>query len=72
MIRYEGNLYNLLQDPFGLNNKVWINFGSGVLREPVSCYIDSMNYNIKRNSYEVILHIPNQNDDQSSTFKVTF
>jgi len=27
---------------------------------------------LKRNSFEVIMHIPNQNDDQASTFKATF
>ena len=72
LVRYEGKLYNLLNDPFSLNNKVWINFGSSVLQEPVSCYIDGMTYNLKRNSFEVIMHIPNQNDDQASTFKATF
>ena len=75
LIRYEGKLYNLNNDPIGLNNKVWINFGnpaSGHLREAVSCYIDGMTYSVKKNAYEVIMHIPNQNDDQSSTFKATF
>lgn len=72
LIRYEGKLYNLQKDPVGLNNKVWINFGSTVLREPVSCYIDSMTYNLKRNTYKVVMHIPNQNDDETSEFKVTF
>ena len=75
LVRYEGKLYNLLNDPFGLNNKVWINFHSTnppELREDVSCYIDSMTYSVKRNAYEVIMHIPNQNDDQASTFKATF
>ena len=75
LVRYEGKLYNLLNDPFGLNNKVWINFHSTnppELREDVSCYIDNMTYSVKRNAYEVIMHIPNQNDDQASTFKATF
>ena len=72
LIRYEGKLYNLQKDPVGLNNKVWINFGANVLREPVSCYIDSMTYSLKRNAYKVVMHIPNQNDDETSEFKVTF
>ena len=75
LVRYEGKLYNLNNDPIGLNNKVWINFGnpaSGNLREDVSCYIDGMTYSVKKNAFEVIMHIPNQNDDQSSTFKATF
>jgi hypothetical protein len=72
LIRYEGSLYNLQKDPFGLQNKIWVNFGASVLREPVSCIIDSMTYNVKRNVYEIVMHIPNQDDDESSTFKVTF
>ena len=72
LIRYEGKLYNLENDPFGLNNKIWINFGSTILREPVSCIIDQMTYNVKRNSYELVMHIPNQDDDQTSTFKAAF
>lgn len=71
-IRYEGKLYNLENKPMGLHNKIWIDFGATVLREPVSCILDSMTYNVKRNSYEVIMHIPNQDDDQASTFKVKF
>lgn len=72
LVRYEGKLYNLINDPISLNNKVWINFGSSVLREPVSCYIDGMTYNVIKNSFDVIMHIPNQDDDQTSTFKITF
>ena len=56
----------------GLHNKIWIDFGATVLREDVSCILDSMTYNVKRNTYEVIMHIPNQDDDQASTFKVKF
>lgn len=72
LVRYEGKLYNLEKDPMALQNKIWIDFGSSVLREPVSCIIDSMTYNVKRNTYEVIMHIPNQDDDISNTFKATF
>jgi len=72
LVRYEGKLYNLLTDPMGLQNKIWVDFGSSVLREPVSCIMDSMTYNVKRNTYEVIMHLPNQDDDQTSTFKATF
>jgi hypothetical protein len=72
LVRYEVKLYNLLTDPMGLQNKIWVDFGSSVLREPVSCIMDSMTYNVKRNTYEVIMHLPNQDDDQTSTFKATF
>jgi hypothetical protein len=72
VIRYEGDFYNNNILPLGLHNKVWINFGSSVLQEPVSCYIDSMSYNVKKNTYNVIMHIPNQNDDLASDFLIKF
>ena len=70
--RYEGDLYNNNNDPLGLHNKIWINFGTSVLQEPVSCYIDSLSYNVKRNTYSVVMHVPNQDDDLSTTFSIKF
>ena len=70
--RYEGDLYNNDNDPISMHNKIWINFGSGVLQEPVSCYIDSLNYNVKRNLLSVVMHIPNQNDDVTTQFITKF
>ena len=72
LIRYEGDLYNNNTNPIGLHNKIWINFGTGVLQEPVSCYIDAVQYNIKRNLYSVIMHVPNQNDDVTTDFSIRF
>ena len=70
--RYEGDLYNNNNNPLGLHNKIWVNFGTSVLQEPVSCYIDSLSYNVKRNTYSVIMHVPNQDDDLSSSFLIKF
>jgi hypothetical protein len=72
VVRYEGDLYNNGTDPIGPHNKIWINFGTSVLQEPVSCYIDGMNYNVKRNLYSMIMHVPNQNDDETSDFIIKF
>ena len=73
VVRYEGYLYNQgTLVPLSLHNKVWIDFGTGVLQEPVSCYIDSMTYNVKRNVFTVVMHIPNQDDDVTSDFKSKF
>ena len=72
VVRYEGDLYNNSNDPIAMQNKVWVNFGSGVLQEPVSCYLDSIIYNVKRNLYSVIMHIPNQNDDVTTDFQTKF
>ena len=72
VIRYEGDLYNNNNDPIGLHNKAWINFGTSVLQEPVSCYIDALNYNVKRNLYSVVMHVPNQDDDLATDFITKF
>jgi hypothetical protein len=72
LIRYEGTLYNNNTNPIGPHNKIWVNFGTSILQEPVSCYIDGLNYNVKRNLYSVIMHVPNQDDDVSTDFKVRF
>jgi hypothetical protein len=72
LVRYEGDLYNNNNDPIGPHNKVWINFGTSILQEPVSCYIDSMTYDVKRNLYSVVMHIPNQDDDITSDFIIKF
>lgn len=72
VLRYEGDFYNNNVLPIGPHNKVWINFGSSVLQEPVSCYIDSMTYNVRKNTYSLVMHVPNQDDDLSSTFVIKF
>jgi hypothetical protein len=72
VLRYEGDLYNNNVLPLGLHNKIWVNFGSSILQEPVSCYIDSMSYNVKKNTYSIVMHVPNQDDDLSSTFVLKF
>ena len=37
--------------------------------EPVSCMIDSMEYNVKANTVKVVMHVPNQDDDVQATLK---
>jgi hypothetical protein len=64
--RYMGTFYKNDSDstPCFFHNKIWIDFGASVLREPVSCYIDSFKYNVKGNAYDIEMHLPNQDDDQ--------
>ena len=70
--RYEGKFHNGNLDPIpvALHNKIWFKFND--LTEDVTAYIDSMTYNIKRNEYDLVTHIPNQDDDLSSDYQVTF
>jgi len=70
--RYEGTFRNNTQIPLMPHNKVWINFGTSILQEKVSCYIDAMSWNVRANQTRVIMHIPNQDNDLSATLKQKF
>ena len=66
--RYEGEFYKDDSDevPLYFYHKLWVNFGTTVLQEPVSCIIDRMEYDVKQNKYNIVMHMPNQDDDQLS------
>ena len=72
--RYEGEFYNNNTDPIpvALHNKIWLNFANNTLTEDVSAYIDSMSYNVKANTYNIIMHLPNQDDDLTSSYKIRY
>jgi len=64
--RYEGSFYKDDSDvvPIYFYNKLWVNFGTTVLQEPVSAIIDEMEFNVKQNEYRIVMHLPNQDDDK--------
>lgn len=70
--RFEGTFLNSNPQPIpvALFNKIWFNFGNQT--ESVTAYIDSMDYSMKKNNYRLVMHIPNQDDDVSSTYQVAF
>lgn len=70
--RYEGTFYNANPQPIpvALHNKLWINFNEG--GELISGYIDSMKYDVKANEYSIVMHLPNQDDDFTSTYKIRY
>ena len=63
--RYEGDFYRKddSTDPLQFFNKIWVNFGTSTLQDLSSAIIDSMEYNVKSNTYKIIMHLPNQDDD---------
>jgi len=71
LTRYEGTLYNNNSQPLSMLSKVWVNFGENILQENNSCIMDGLEYNVKRNTYNVIMHTPNQDNDVSATFEDT-
>ena len=64
--RYEGSFYKNDSDvvPIYFYHKLWVNFGTTVLQEPVSAIIDEMEFDVKQNEYKIVMHIPNQDDDK--------
>ena len=64
--RYEGTFYKNDSDvvPIYFYHKLWINFGTTVLQEAVSAIIDEMEFDVKQNQYRIVMHLPNQDDDQ--------
>jgi hypothetical protein len=71
LTRYEGTLYNNNSQPLSMLSKVWVNFGENILQENNSCIMDGLEYNVKRNTYNVIMHTSNQDNDVSATFEDT-
>lgn len=70
--RYEGTFYSTNPEPIPISfhNKIWMNFITE--QDPVSCFIDNMEYSVKNNEYKIIMHQPNQDDDVSSVFKILY
>lgn len=66
--RYEGDFYrnDSIELPIHLYNKIWVNFGINTLQDPVASMIDSMEYNVKQNRYNITMHLPNQDDDETT------
>lgn len=69
MTRYEGTFYNNNTEPLSLMSKIWIDFGENILRENNSGIIDGLEYNVKSNEYNVIMHLPNQDNQLDVTIK---
>jgi hypothetical protein len=72
--RYEGTFYrnDASNLPFYFFNKIWVNYGSSILQDPVSAMIDKMEYDVKRNEYKIVMHLPNQDTDVLLTFLTRF
>lgn len=72
--RYEGEFFNNNTDPIpvALHNKIWLNFANDTLTEDVSAYIDAMTYDLKANTYNITMHLPNQDDDLASTYSIKY
>lgn len=67
--RYEGTLYNNNSQPLSMLSKVWVNFGENILQEVNSCIMDSLEYNVKKNEYDVVMHLPNSDAQLDVTLK---
>jgi len=68
---YEANLYMLgSYATFSMANKVYVDFQN--LTETDSCLLDAIKYNVKENTYQVRMHIPNNYSDVSSNYRASY
>ena len=68
----DANLQLSVGDVFAITEQSFVKFpisNEYPTHEPVSCMIDSMEYNVKANTVSVVMHVPNQDDDVQATFK---
>jgi hypothetical protein len=68
----DSNLQLTPGDVFAITEQSFVNFpisNEYPTHEPVSCMIDSMEYNVKANTVKVVMHVPNQDDDVQATLK---
>lgn len=68
----DSNLQLSVGDVFAITEQSFVNFpisNEYPTHEPVSCMIDSMEYNVKANTVKVVMHVPNQDDDVQATLK---
>ena len=63
--RYEGTLYNNQTAPVTPMDKIRINFTN--FSEPDSLILDSLEYSVKSNRYNIIAHKPNQDNPVAAT-----
>lgn len=68
----DSNLQLTPGDVFAITEQSFVNFpisNEYPTHEPVTCMIDSMEYNVKANTVKVVMHVPNQDDDVQATLK---
>lgn len=61
-----------VDDVFAITEQSFVNFpisNEYPTHEPVSCMIDSMEYNVKANTVKVVMHVPNQGEDIQATLR---
>lgn len=68
--RYSGSFRGKTPTPLTLNNKIWFNW-KNVLTDPEPTIIDGMVYNVKTGEFNVVSHLPNNDNDLSISVRIT-
>ena len=64
--RYDGLFRNSRRKPLSIHNKLWVNFSTKTENEQPAI-IDGLTYNVKKNQYKITSHVPNDDDDVTTT-----
>jgi hypothetical protein len=70
MIRYEGTFRAKSRAFLSMHNKIWVNYVG--FSDAVSTHIDGLSYNVKKATYDVQLHLPNQDNDVDSILEIKY
>lgn len=68
--RYSGSFRGAGPTPLSLHNKIWFNW-LNVLEDEQSSVIDGLSYAVKSNKYDVVAHVPNDDNDLYISIKIT-
>ena len=68
--RYNGTFRINNPTPLALVNKLWFNWVD-VLQDPEASIIDGMTYKVKSGEFNVIAHLPNNDNDLNIDIRIT-
>tara|TARA_R110000823_G_scaffold309869_1_gene434425 strand:- start:16550 stop:18742 length:2193 start_codon:yes stop_codon:yes gene_type:complete len=68
--RYSGTFRINNPTPLALINKLWFNWVN-VLKDPEACIIDGMTYKVKSGEFNILSHLPNNDNDLNIEIKIT-
>jgi len=68
--RYSGAFRGAGPTPLSIHNKVWFNWPN-VLEDEQSSVIDGLTYAVKSNKYDIVAHVPNDDNDLDVNVKIT-
>ena len=68
--RYSGSFRGANITPLSLHNKIWFNW-KNVLEDEEPSILDGLSYAVKSNKYDIVSHVPNNDNDLDVNVRIT-